>query len=844
MSDTDNRVPVNIEEEMRKSYLDYAMSVIVGRALPDVRDGLKPVHRRILYAMLREGLLPNKRFSKCAGVVGEVLKKYHPHGDASVYDALVRMAQSFNMRYPLVQGKGNFGSIDGDPPAAYRYTESRLAKIAQEILADIDKETVDFTPNFDGTTEEPVVLPTMVPNLLVNGAAGIAVGMATNIPPHNIGEVCDALLRIIDEPATTLRDVLELLPGPDFPTGGIIYGDTGIIEAYRTGRGIIRVRARADVEKRKGDREQIVISEIPYQVNKAKCIEKIAELVRDRRLDGVSDIRDESDRDGIRVVIELKRGENAEVVLNQLYAMTPLQSTFGIIMLAISEGQPKVFDLMGLLHAFLDHRREVVRRRADFELREARARAHILEGLKIALDNLDAVIALIRAARHGDEARVGLMERFGLSEIQARAILDMRLQRLTGLEREKVETELGEVMARIGELVAILADERRIMAIVADETRAMRATYGDPRLTEIVRDARDLELEDLIAPEEMVVTCSHSGYVKRSQMSLYRSQRRGGKGRIGMKTREEDWVEHVFVANTLSHLMVFTNQGRVHTIKVYRIPEVGATGKGQALVNLLSFAPEEKVAALFPVPSFDQDLLVVMVTRNGIVKKTDLSSFGNVRQGGIIALHIDEGDELLDVKVTDGASDILLATRSGMAIRFAEKDVRAMGRTARGVKGVVLRNDDRVVGVAVVAPDASSTGFVLTITSNGFGKRTPIDEYRPQGRGGIGLVNIKLVKRKGVVVGIRCVEADDEVLCATASGMLMRTRVADISEQGRGAQGVKVIDIGDGDELVAFAKIEEKDQEPGGEAEPEGDTAIAAGPDAAAPPPAVDDETK
>ena len=824
MAETDNRIPVNIEEEMRKSYMDYAMSVIVGRALPEVRDGLKPVHRRILYAMLREGLTSGKKPSKCAGVVGEVLKKYHPHGDQSVYDALVRMAQDFNQRYPLIQGKGNFGSVDGDPPAAYRYTEARLHKISEELLADIDKETVDFLPNFDGTTAEPVVLPTRVPNLLVNGAAGIAVGMATNIPPHNIGEVCRAVLHLLENPDAGLADLLPIIPGPDFPTGALIYGDVGIHEAYHSGRGIIRIRARVETEEGKGDRERLVVTEFPYQVNKAKCIEKIAELVRDRRITGISDLRDESDKDGIRVVIELKRAENADVVLNQLYSMTPLQSTFGIILLAIAGGEPRIFGLVDLLQAFIDHRREVVRRRTAFELREAEARAHILEGLKIALDHLDAVIALIRASQTGEEARLGLIEKFALSEIQARAILDMRLQRLTGLEREKVETELAEIRVRIEDLRAILADEERIRAIVAEETRAIEESYGDPRRTEIVKDAGEIAMEDLIAEEDMVVTCSHTGYIKRSPMALYRSQRRGGKGRIGMKTREEDWVEHLFVASTHDRVLVFTNQGRLHTRKVYELPAVGASGKGQALVNLFAFTPEEKVAALFYISEFDEDRFIVMVTRRGIVKKTALSAFKNVRSSGIIALSIDEDDELLDVKLTDGSNHLFLATGQGMSIRFAEEDVRPMGRTARGVKGISLRDGDEVVGLAVV--DADGSGSVLTVTSKGYGKRTAVDEYRPQGRGGMGLVNIKLVDRKGHVVGIRFVEEGDEVLLVTISGMILRTRCADISEQGRGAQGVKIIDTSGEDEVVALAKIEERDDEEGEQGEdPEGDDA-------------------
>ncbi|MFN7974096.1 MAG: DNA gyrase subunit A [Acidobacteriota bacterium] len=806
MAELEGRIPVNIEEEMRKSYMDYAMSVIVGRALPDVRDGLKPVHRRILYAMLREGLVPGRKHSKCAGVVGEVLKKYHPHGDASVYDALVRMAQDFNMRYPLIDGKGNFGSMDGDPPAAYRYTEARLQRLAQELLVDIDKETVDFLPNFDGTTEEPTVLPSRVPNLLVNGAAGIAVGMATNIPPHNLGEVCDALLLLVNKPDATFAEILELIPGPDFPTAGIIHGDTGILDAYRTGRGIIKLRGRYEIEKKKGDREQIVFTEIPYQLNKAKCVEKIAELVRERRLEGISDLRDESDRDGIRIVIELKRGENPEVVANQLFALTPLQSTFGIILLAIHGGQPRVFDLLGLLHAFLDHRRDVVRRRALFELREAEARAHILEGLKIALDALDEVISLIRRSQTGDEARQALLDRFGLSDLQARAILDMRLQRLTGLEREKVESELAETVARIGELKAILADEERILAIVAEETRAVKEQYADPRLTQIVKDARDLSREDLIAPEDMVVTCSHGGYVKRTPAAAYRSQRRGGKGRIGMRTAEEDWVEHLFVAGTLEYVMVFTNLGKVRYLKVHEIPAVATTGKGQAVVNLLNLASEEKVAAFFSVPAFVDDRFIVLVTKNGIVKKTELSAFKTARAAGIIALTIDEGDELLDVKLTDGNKDLFLATAQGMAIRFHEKDVREMGRLARGVKGIELREGDRLVGMAVVESDE---GFILTLTGKGYGKRTSASEYRPQGRGGLGLVNIKLVDRKGGVIGIRYVTAEEEVLLVSASGMILRTGVKDISEQGRGAQGVKIIDIAEGDEVVALAKIEE-----------------------------------
>ncbi|MDA8105761.1 MAG: DNA gyrase subunit A, partial [Nitrospiraceae bacterium] len=694
------KLPVNIEEEMKVSYLDYAMSVIIGRALPEVRDGMKPVQRRILYAMFREGLLPGRKYSKSAGVVGEVLKKYHPHGDSAVYDAMVRLAQDFNMRYPLVDGQGNFGSIDGDPAAAYRYTEARLAKIAEEMLADIDKETVDFIPNFDETTEEPKVLPSRIPNLIVNGAAGIAVGMATNIPPHNLGEVIDGLIMLLDDPEIPVEKIMTAVKGPDFPTGGIIHGTGGIRDAYTTGRGLIKVRAKARVEDVHRGGQHIIISEMPYQVNKARLIEKIAELVREKKIEGISDIRDESDRDGIRVVLELKRGEMAEVVLNNLYKHTQMETTFGIIMLALVGGQPHVLGLKKVLHYFIQHRRDVVLRRTRFELRKAEEKAHILEGLKIALDHLDAIIALIRASNGPAEAKAGLMSNYPLSEIQAQAILEMRLQRLTGLEREKIISEYKETLKEIERLKAILGSEALVTKIIKDELLEIKTKYADERRTEIAEETKEITLEDLITEEEMVITLSHAGYIKRNPLSAYRSQRRGGKGLIGMETKEEDFVEQLFIGSTHDYMLFFSNLGRLYWLKTYQIPEAGRASKGKALINLLQLSEGERITTALPVRAFKEGYLV-MFTKNGTVKKTALTSYSNPRGKGVIAISLEEGDELIAVRKTSGQDDLIIGTRNGLAIKFNEEDVRDMGRMARGVRGIRLVKGDEVVAAEV-----------------------------------------------------------------------------------------------------------------------------------------------
>jgi DNA gyrase subunit A len=817
-------VPVSIEEEMRVSYLDYAMSVIIGRALPEVRDGLKPVQRRIMYAMFREGLTSNKKYSKCAGVVGEVLKKYHPHGDSAVYDALVRMAQDFNMRYPLVDGQGNFGSMDGDPAAAYRYTEARLNKIAEELLSDIDKETVDFIPNFDESTEEPVVLPSRIPNLIINGASGIAVGMATNIPPHNLGEVIDALQEILENPVTTdmndpeakalvVKTLMKHIKGPDFPTGGIIYGINGIINAYTTGRGQIRVRAKTKFEERQRGGVSIIVNEMPYQVNKARLIEKIAELVREKKIEGISDLRDESDRDGVRVVIEVKRDEMPQVVLNSLFKHTQLETTFGIIMLAIAGGQPHEMSLLEVLNHFLNHRREMIVRRTRFDLRKAVERAHILEGLKIALDNLDAIITLIRAARNPEEARNGLLRNYALSEIQAQAILEMRLQRLTGLEREKIIAEYNEIIKEIQRLRAILASPALINQIIKTELTEIRDKYADPRRTEIVADIQEISIEDMITREDMVITVSHKGYIKRNPQSEYTTQHRGGKGSTGMETREEDYVEQIFIGSTHDYILFFTNQGRLHWLKIYQLPEAGRATKGKAIVNLLQLQPGETLATALPVKDF-QDGYLFMVTKNGIVKKTPLKEFSNPRSRGIIAATIDEGDELIAVRPTDGKSDIIVGTANGMAIRFNEADVRPTGRTARGVIGIRLKGKGKGGGRPPASVDAVISAEVLmenttllTITDQGYGKRTKTSEYTAQGRGGQGVISIKVTKKRGKAVGFLQVREDDEIMVITGKGKLIRTGVKNISIIGRITQGVKIMDVGADNWIAAIGKI-------------------------------------
>jgi DNA gyrase subunit A len=800
------QVQISIEEEMKGSYLDYAMSVIIGRALPEVRDGLKPVQRRILYAMFKEGLLPGRKFSKCAGVVGEVLKKYHPHGDTAVYDALVRLAQDFNMRYPLIDGQGNFGSVDGDPPAAYRYTEARLAAIAEELLADIDKETVDFIPNFDETTEEPVVLPSRVPNLIINGSSGIAVGMATNIPPHNLGEIVNGLVMLLENPESGIKDLMTVIQGPDFPTGGIIHGTEGIIQAYNEGKGLIKVRAKARIEREQRGDENIIITELPYQVNKAKLIEKIAELVREKRLTGISEIRDESDRDGIRVVLELKRGELSEVILNNLYKHTQMESTFGIIMLTLVNGQPRVLNLKRILNYFLQHRREVILRRTRFELRKAEERLHVLEGLKIALDHLDEIIALIRRSKTPDEARTALMKNYPLSEIQAQAILDMKLQRLTGLEREKIVKEFGDTLKEIERLKAIIGSEALVSNIIKEELLEFKKKYADERRTEISPETKEITIEDLIMDEEMVVTLSHQGYIKRNPLSTYRSQRRGGKGLIGMETKEEDFVEQLFIGATHDYMLFFSNLGRLYWLKAFQIPEAGRATRGKPLVNLLSISEGERITTAFPVRQFKEGFLV-MFTKKGIVKKTALEEYSNPRGKGIITITLDEGDELITVSKTDGKSDLIIGTRNGLSIRFNEEDVRNTGRTAMGVRGIKLMKEDEVVS-ALVAEEKTA---ILTVTEKGLGKRSKIEDYPVQGRGGKGVISIKIAERGGKAVGLMQVRDEDEVVMITSSGKIIRTLAKEISLLGRNTQGVRLMDVEGEDKVVSIAKVAERD---------------------------------
>ena len=817
--------PVNIEDEMKRSYMDYAMSVIIGRALPDVRDGLKPAHRRVLYGMKTMGLSSTRGYRKCAKIVGEVMGNFHPHGDQSIYDTLVRLAQEFNMRYPLVDGQGNFGSIDADPPAAMRYTEARLKALGDEMMTDLDNETVDFTPNYDEQTEEPTVLPTPFPNLLVNGSAGIAVGMATNIPPHNLREIIDgcvwlvehAYLQSTDEAAQQvltrgekLKQLIKLVPGPDFPTAGYIVGRGGVLQAYTTGRGSIVMRARSVLEtNKKGDRTSIIVTEIPYQVNKKSLLERIAELVRDKVIEGIADLRDESDREGMRIVIELKRGEVPEVILNNLYKHTPLQTSFGIIMLAIVGGRPKVLNLLELIESFIEFRREVARRRTEFELRKAEARYHVLEGLKIALDHLDAVITLIRGSKTPPEAREGLIASFGLTQVQAQAILDMQLQRLTGLERQKILDELAELLKTIERLRAILASQRLLMQIIVDELKDVRERYGDDRRTQIVDESGDLTVEDLIAEEDMAISVSNTGYIKRTKITTYRSQRRGGKGRIGMRTRDEDFVSHLFVASTHAYIMIFSDRGRAYWLKVHEIPDVGPGGKGKSIANLVSMEDGEKIAAMLAVKAFEDDKSIVMGTRLGVVKKTALSAFSNPRAGGIIAIGVEDGDSVIAAQVTDGSGEVFIATRYGMAIRFPETDVRPMGRTAYGVRGISLRGDDFVVSMEVVKPG----GTLLTVTERGFGKRTEIDEYRVQSRGGVGIINIATTTKNGLVVGVAYVQEGDELLLITQQGMILRMATDDVRAIGRATQGVTLINIEADDKVVSIARLVEKEGE-------------------------------
>ncbi len=815
--------PTDIHEEMRRSYLDYAMSVIVGRALPDVRDGLKPVHRRVLYAMQELGLAFNRPYKKAARVVGEVLGKYHPHGDTAVYDTIVRLVQDFSMRYPLIDGQGNFGSVDGDAPAAMRYTEVRLARLAQEMLRDIDKETVDFAPNFDDTLEEPALLPATLPNLLVNGASGIAVGMATNVPPHNLGEVVDALILQLENPETPLAKLMAVLPGPDFPTAAFIHGRGGIEEAYRTGRGLIQMRAKAFVEKGRGGRESIIISELPYQVNKARLIERIAELVRDRKVEGIADLRDESDREGMRIVLELRRDEAPQPILNKLYKQTPMQSTFGVIMLGLVDNQPKVCTLKQLLDYFIDHRRIVVIRRTRFDLRKAEERAHILEGYRIALDHLDEVITLIRRSRTVEDARSGLIRRFNMTQAQAQAILDLRLQRLTALERQKIQEEYQETLQTIARLQAVLQSEGLIRQIIKEELLALKEAYGDPRRTEILEETAEISLEDMVADEEMVITITHGGYIKRSPLTVYRAQRRGGKGMTGMATKDEDYVEHLFVATTHSYILLFTNLGRVHWLKVHELPQLGRAARGKAIANFLQLQSGEHVTTLIPIRQFEVDRYLVMGTKRGVVKKTELNAYAHPRAGGIIGLSLDEGDELIGVDMTRGTEEVFLGTRKGMAIRFREADARSMGRAARGVTGISLGPGDHVVGMEIVSEGAQ----ILTVCERGFGKRTDVSEYRLQGRGGKGIINIRVTDKNGPVVGIKQVREEDGVMMISQEGKITRLHVRDIRDTGRAAQGVRLQGLEAGDRVAAVTTLvlEEDEAAEGGpelvEGEPE-----------------------
>ncbi|HLC42175.1 MAG TPA: DNA gyrase subunit A [Methylomirabilota bacterium] len=800
----ERQIPVPIEEEMRKSYLDYAMSVIVGRALPDIRDGLKPVHRRVLYAMSELGLAWNRAYKKSARVVGEVLGKYHPHGDAPVYEALVRMVQEFSLRYPLVDGQGNYGSIDGDPPAAMRYTETRLAKIAHELLADIDKDTVNFVPNFDESLQEPTVLPTRVPNLLINGSAGIAVGMATNIPPHNLSEVVDGLVMLIDNPEASVEEIMKVITGPDFPTRGYIYGTAGIREAYTTGRGIITMRAKAHVEKMRGGREAIIITELPYQVNKASLIEKIGELIHEKKIEGISERRDESNREGIRIVLELGRGELPQIIMNQLHKHTQMQSTFGVIMLALIDRRPQVVTLREMLEAFIRFRREVVTRRTKYDLARAEERAHILEGLKKAVEQLDLVIRLIRGAENPDAAKTALMSRLDLSEIQAKAILDMRLQRLTQLERHKIVEEYDQTIALIQDLKGILGSDARLMQIIKDELLAIKAEYGDERRTEIIAETTELTIEDLVADEEMVVTITRSGYIKRTHIEAYRSQRRGGKGVTGMETKEEDIVEDLFIASTHSYLLFFTNRGKVHWLKVHEIPEGGRQAKGKAIVNILSLGEGERLATCVPVRDFGAGGFILFATKQGKVKKTELEAYSHPRAGGIQAIALEEGDEVITTRRTDGQREVVLSTKLGMIIRFSEDEARPMGRVTAGVRGIEIDEGDAVIAAEVVQEGAA----ILTVTERGYGKQTPLEEYRLQARAGKGIIDIKTGGRNGNVVGMVQVREGDDILVVTKKGKIIRFHAPDVSSQGRNTWGVRVIDLDPDDQVGSIARVD------------------------------------
>ena len=803
-----NLIPINIEDEMRRSYLDYAMSVIIGRALPDIRDGLKPVHRRILHGMNEMGLAPNRPTRKCAKIVGEVLGKYHPHGDIPVYDALVRMAQPFTMRYPLIEGQGNFGSIDGDPPAAMRYTEARLSRISTALLEDIDKETVDFRPNYDESESEPEVLPTRVPNLLINGSSGIAVGMATNIPPHNLSEIINATIALIRNPHTPFAKILEMVPGPDFPSGGFILGRNGILEAFTKGRGQLKLRARAAIERMGKDREHIIVTEIPYQVNKSRLIEQAAALVNERKLEGISEIRDESDRDGLRIVFELKRGEQAEVVLNNLYKHTQLQIGFGVIMLSIVNGQPRELGLIEVIKFFIEHRVEVVRRRTDYLLRKAREREHLLLGFKRALENLDEVIQLIRSSKTPREARDGLIGRFVFTDRQAQAIIELQLQRLTGMEQQKIIEELAEIQRRIAGYLEILGSEEALRAVIIKELKEVQAEFGDERRTEIIEDTGEIRLEDLVAVEDVAVTVSRGGYLKRTAVDTYRRQSRGGKGRIGMGMRSEDVVDHLLVASTHNYVLIFTDKGRVYWLKIYEIPDAGTSSKGKHISNLINLQPDESVKAFLAVREFAAGRFIVMATKRGVIKKCELNEFDNPMSRGIIAISLDEGDELIGAALTDGQHYIFLGSREGQAIRFLEDQVRAMGRPARGVRAMSLAAEDYVIGMEVLDED----GVILSISENGFGKRTPLKHYRLTARGGKGVINIKTTARNGKVISILAVKDDTEVMIITKDGQIIRIEAADIRQAGRSTQGVRLVRLEGEDKVAAAGVIPESEE--------------------------------
>ena len=804
------KVPVYIEEEMRESFMAYAMSVIISRALPDVRDGLKPVHRRVLYAMYDAGNTSDKAYKKSARLVGDIMGKYHPHGDSAIYDTIVRMAQDFNLRYPLVDGQGNFGSIDGDNPAAMRYTEIRMTPLAEEMLADIEKETVDFIANYDDSLREPAVLPSRIPNLLINGSAGIAVGMATNIPPHNLSEVIDGLVALIDNPNLTIKELMKHIPGPDFPTAGFIHGLEPIAQAYNEGKGIIQMRGKAFTEtvKRTG-KEQIIISEIPYMVNKKRLIEQIAELVNDKKIDGVGDLRDESDRDGMRIVVELKRDAVAEIVINQLYKHTALQESFGVNMLAIVDGKPRLLNLKEALKAFVDHRKEVVTRRTAYDLRKAEERLHILEGYRIALDNLDAVIALIRNAADPKTAKEGLMTNFALSEIQAQAILDLRLQRLTGLERDKIMEEHRETVELIAKLRGILADEKEIYKIIVEELKEIKKNYGDERRTKIVDRTEEISIEDLIVDEDMAVTISHEGYIKRNPVTLYRAQRRGGKGKIGTTTREEDFVEYMFIASMHAYILFFTTIGKVYWIKVHGLPQASRAARGKPIVNLLNLESGERVSAFLPVREFQEGRYIVFATKNGLIKKTELMAYANPRPSGIRAIGLEQGDEVIGVRLTDGQQELILSTADGQSIRFKEEQVRATGRGTFGVVGMKLDPNDKVVSMEILSLGAD----ILTVAEGGFGKRTEMDEYRLQSRGGKGIITMKTTEKTGRVIGVQLVGADDQLMLITNTGKIIRLRINDIRVIGRNTQGVRLIDLDEGERVVSLARLAEKEEE-------------------------------